>query len=328
MTTAKTVPVTRDMSGDELDAEDAWHAVRRYGLWRLLVDAFERFKSGDGFANGRALALQLALAVVPFLIGLTGLATDLDAERTATVLARTVAELTPGGRQSDVLSRALSPSSASERAGQLALAFGVVFGLIAATLAMAQVERGANPIYGIDGDRPGVPKFLRAAVLTAVLALPAGLGFLLLVAGGPFGDAMVAEYGWSPTAELVWDVVRWPVGLVLTTVAVAVVLDHSPRRKQPSFSWLALGAGVAVMLTVTALGLLALYVNLSPSFGDVYGPLAGVIALLLWCNLTSFALFVGVALAAQLEAAHGGVTEPADEDPGPTTERRRAKPAG
>jgi len=327
VTTAKTVPVTRDMSGDELDAEDAWHTVRRHGLWRLVVDAFDRFKSGDGFANGRALAQQIALALVPFLIGLTGLAADLDAADAAKVIARTVADLTPGGRQSDILSSAISPGSAADRAGELALAFGVVFALFSATLAMGQVERGANRIYGIDGDRPAVPKFIRSAVLTAVLAVPVGLGFLLLVAGGPFGDAMVAVYGWSPTTELVWDIVRWPVGLLLTTVAVAVLLDHSPRRRQPSFSWLALGAAVAVTLMMAASGLLALYVHLSSSFGAVYGPLAGIIALLLWCSLTSFALFLGVAMCAQLEAIHGGVTEPSDDDPGPTTERRHAEPA-
>ena len=41
MTTARTVPVTTEMDGDELDAEDAWHLVRHVGLRRLFVDSFE-----------------------------------------------------------------------------------------------------------------------------------------------------------------------------------------------------------------------------------------------------------------------------------------------
>ena len=32
MTTARTVPVTTEMDGDELDAEDAWRLARRHGL--------------------------------------------------------------------------------------------------------------------------------------------------------------------------------------------------------------------------------------------------------------------------------------------------------
>jgi uncharacterized BrkB/YihY/UPF0761 family membrane protein len=298
VTTASTVPVTRDMSGDELDAEDAWHTVRRRGFGRLVVEAFARFRAGDGFSNSRALALQLALALAPFLIGLTGLAADLDVQRAARVLAQTVSELTPGGRSSDVLSAALSPGSAAERAG------------------------------GISGDRPAVRKFARSAVLTLVVSVPVGLGFLLLVAGGPFGDAVTAVYGWSETTESVWDVVRWPVGLLVTTAAVTIILDHTPRRRQPSLSWLALGAGVAVVLTMVASGLLALYVNFSDSFGSVYGPLAGIIAMLLWCNLTSFALFFGTAMAAQLEALRAGVEDPKVDDPGPTTETRRTQPSG
>ena len=71
MTTARTVPVTTEMDGDELDAEDAWHLVLHHGVRAVLVEAFVRFRYGDGFTNSRALALQTALSVVPFLLALT-----------------------------------------------------------------------------------------------------------------------------------------------------------------------------------------------------------------------------------------------------------------
>ena len=79
MTTARTVPVTTEMDGDELDALDAWHLARRHGLKAIVVESFVRFRYGDGFTNSRALALQACLAVVPFLLALTGLASDIDA---------------------------------------------------------------------------------------------------------------------------------------------------------------------------------------------------------------------------------------------------------
>ena len=50
VTTARTVPVTIEMDGDELDAEDAWRELRKVGVRRLLVDAFVRFRYGDGFS--------------------------------------------------------------------------------------------------------------------------------------------------------------------------------------------------------------------------------------------------------------------------------------
>jgi uncharacterized BrkB/YihY/UPF0761 family membrane protein len=153
-------------------------------------------------------------------------------------------------------------------------------------------------------------------VLTALLAVPAGLGFLLLVAGGPFADAMVEEYNWSSTTESIWSFARWPAGIALVVATIAVLLDHSPRRRQPSLSWLALGSGVAVLLSTFATAGLALYVSLSKSFGQVYGPLAGVFALLLWSLLCSIALFYGAAVCAQLEACRAGEPDPVYDDPG------------
>ena len=127
---------------------------------------------------------------------------------------------------------------------------------------------------------------------------------------------MVTHYGWSGTTADAWNVARWPVGVALMVVTIAVVLDHAPRRRQPGLSWLATGAAVAVVLNLASTGLLALYVQQSGSFGDVYGPLAGIMALLIWALLSSIALFYGGALCAQLEACRAGRPEPAYDDPG------------
>jgi YihY family inner membrane protein len=314
MTTARTVPVTTEMDGDELDAQDAWHLARRHGLRRVVVSSFVRFRYGDGFTNSRALALQTCLAVVPFLLAVTGLAADIDEDRWAQVVARTVNAVSPGSSGDDALVGAIA--DAPEGSGELALVVGLVFALVSMTTAMGQVERGSNRIYGIRRDRPALAKYGRAALLTAVLAVPVGLGFLLLVAGGAFGDAMVAEYGWSDGTHATWQVARWPVGLVLLVFTVAVLLDHAPRRRQPALSWLAMGAGIAVALSMLAAAGLSLYVNLSGSFGSTYGPLAGIVALLLWSLLSSISLFYGVAVCAQLEALRSHQPEPAYDDPG------------
>jgi YihY family inner membrane protein len=317
MTTARTVPVTTEMDGDELDAEDAWHLARRFGLRRIAVDSFVRFRYGDGFTNSRALALQACLAVVPFLLALTGLAADLDEERPARVVGRTIEAVSPGSGESDAIASAVTGKESSEEAGEVALGFGLAFALLSMTTAMAQVERGSNRIYGIRRDRRALSKYGRAAVLTAILAVPVGVGFLLLVAGGAFADAMAAGYGWSASTVEVWNVARWPVGVALLVVTIAVLLDHAPRRRQPALSWLALGAGVAVVLTMVTTAGLAVYVNLSSSFGTIYGPLAGVFALLLWSLLSAIALFYGVAVCAQLESLRAGQESPAYDDPGP-----------
>jgi YihY family inner membrane protein len=316
MTTARTVPVTTEMDGDELDALDAWHLARQHGLRKIAVESFVRFRYGDGFTSSRALALQACLAVVPFLLALTGLASDIDEERPAAVVAHVVDSLSPGSGDRDALASAVGDSDTSEAAGEVALVLGLGFALLSMTTAMAQVERGANRIYGIRRDRKALHKYGRAAVLTAVLAAPVGIGFVMIVGGGALGEAMVESYGWSERSVLWWNVLRWPLGLGLLVLAIAVLLDHAPRRRQPALSWLALGSGIAVVLTGLATTGLAAYVSLSGSFGSVYGPLAGVFALLLWALVSSVAFFYGTAVCAQLEALRAGEVTPVLDDPG------------
>jgi YihY family inner membrane protein len=328
VSSTRLVPETRLMSQDELSADDAWRTLRRHGGWCLLRDAFVRFRYGDGFSHSRAFALQLCLAVVPFLIALTGLITDLGADEGGKVVADTVLALTPGQSES-VVQELLVDGERTEEAGEVALSLGLLTGLVALTTVMAQIERGANRIYGVERDRPALAKYLRAAVLALTAGVPALTGFLILVGGHAMGDSVQRHYAWGGFANAAWDVVRWPLSLGLTVLAVAVLFRHAPRRNQPGLSWLFFGAGIATALWWLASLLLAAYVKYSGGFGQTYGALTGMMALLLWATLTGMALFGGLAFAAQLEAMRIGVEEPAEPDLWePEAEREAALDSG
>jgi uncharacterized BrkB/YihY/UPF0761 family membrane protein len=84
-----------------------------------------------------------------------------------------------------------------------------------------------------------------------------------------------------------------------------------PCSGQPGIVLLALGTGVAFASWITFTLLLAAFLQLSTDFGSVYGPLTGVIALLLWAQLTSAALFLGLAVSAELELRASACALPA-----------------
>jgi YihY family inner membrane protein len=312
MSSSRPVPETCAMRRGDLSADDAWRALRRYGGWRLLRDAFLRFRYGDGFSHARALGMQLSLAALPFLIALTGLTSQLGAKG-GRVLAETVSVLTPGASRS-LVDDLLMDDHRTQTIGQTALIFGALTALIAWTTAVAQIERGANRIYGVQRDRPAPRKYTRALVLAVIAGPPALVGFLMLVAGAPLGDSLRHWYGWGPDAVRAWTLARWPVSLGLTVLAVATLFRHAPRRHQPGLTWLMFGAGIATGLWWLSSLLLATYIGLSGSFVGIYGALTAVMALLLWAELTGIALFLGIAFAAQLEARRAGVTEPITTD--------------
>jgi YihY family inner membrane protein len=315
MSTATRVPETRTMRGEELSADDAWTTLRRYGRWRLAQEAFLRFRYGDGFTNARALALQLCLAIIPLAIALVGLAGTLSRTKAAQVLLLTLLRLVPG-RDGDSLEESLRAGvQQGGTGGTVAVVFGLAAGLVALTVAMGQFERGTNRIYGIERDRPTSRKYAAAAANAGTAGLLLLLGFVLLVAGGTAVDTAARVYGWSDGTQTVWEVLRWPLGVLLVLASITALLRRAPRRCQPGWSWLALGALVALVLWIVFTALLTLYVERSGSFGSTYGPITGVFALLLWANLTSVALLLGSASAAQLEAVRTAHPRPATPDP-------------
>ena len=293
MSTATSVPSTFGLEGD-----DALATLRETGRRQLALDAFDRFRAADGFSHARALAFQFALTIVPALITIIGLATALDQDTFTRVVRDVLADLAPGAA-GDLITEALQQGSASAD-GTLALLLGGAATLVAGTTAFGQLERGANRIYGVERDRPPARKYATAAALMLTAGVATVLAAVLLVAGSTLADAA----GWG----IAFKVLRWPVALGLVVTALALLFEVAPRRRQPEASWLAVGSSVSAVLWLIVLGVLAVFVGVSPNFGATYGPLAGTIAVLLWTFASAVALLLGLAFAAQLEAVRAGVT--------------------
>ncbi|MFB9883213.1 YihY/virulence factor BrkB family protein [Planobispora siamensis] len=324
MGTATRVPQTRSMGGEELSADHAWETLRKYGRWHLARDSYVRFRYGDGMTNSRALAFQVCLSIIPGAIALVGLSSVIDQERLGQVLELTLSHLAPGpGAEAvqDVLGD--SHRRVSSTGGAVALWLGLITALVSLTSAMAQIERGANRIYGVERDRPFHRKYGRALLMAVTAGAFMTAGFVMMVGGGAIGRALAEVYGWDEPARNAFVLIRWPLGFLLALMSTSVLFRAAPRRRQPGHTWLAFGALVALVLWTVFTLLLALYTESSGTFGATYGPLTAVMALLLWAFLSSMALFLGLAFAAQLEACRAGDATPSGPDPGPTAEEER-----
>ncbi|MFC7642320.1 YihY/virulence factor BrkB family protein [Streptosporangium lutulentum] len=216
-----------------------------------------------------------------------------------------------------------SHRQAGHTGGAVALWLGLITALVSLTSAMAQVERGANRIYGVERDRPFHRKYGRALLMALSAGAFMTVGFTVMVGGGAIGRALAQVYEWGDGAMEAYNLVRWPLGFLLALLSASVLFRAAPRRRQPGHTWLAFGALVSIALWTVFTLLLAFYIESSGTFGATYGPLTAVMALLLWSFLSSIALFLGLAFAAQLEACRGGSAGPVTPDPGPTAEEER-----
>ena len=304
MSTARLIPETWELSGD-----DAWETLRRTGRRRLLRDAVQRLRWADGFSHSRSLAFLVTLAAVQGIIAVVGFASAFGGSAISDVIVGAVNGAAPGP-VAGLLTQAVTHTQNNGSAHHyLPLILGTAGALLTATTAMGQLERGLNRLYGIEQDRP----FLRKYGLGLLLAASAGVVITAAFGLLAFGRTWSGSTG-NETAARILDVGSWPGALAVLGASLALLFRWCPRRHQPAWSWLAFGSGICLALwSVISLGLAAFFRH-SAGFGETYGPLAGMVALLLWALLSSMALFFGAAVAAQLEAVRAHAASPQDQE--------------
>ena len=314
MSTATRVPETWELTGDH-----ARKTLLDTGRMRLVADAYARLRYADGFSHARSLAFAMALVMVQGLIALVGFASAFGNLELSRVIVDTIRSAMPG-LAGELLTDAVQQArEVGVDNRYLPLTLGLFGTLVTATTALGQVERATNRIYGVERDRPTLEKYGRAFLLALSVGFLFAVSFVLLAFGRDIGSDEGAVHS-------VWMAVRWPAGLLLAGLALTGILQYAPRRHQPNMAWLAFGAAVGVVCwTVVTLTFGVLF-SASSSFGDTYGPLAGIVALQLWSFFSAVSILFGAAVAAQLEAVRAGLTEPAEPDPEESAPRPAARP--
>ncbi len=255
-------------------------------------DVVRHFRRADGTSHTRGLAYQIMLVVIPGLIALVGLASLLHFAEIRSTVQHLVEMLSPGP-SGKLLTEAAAQGASG---GATAAIVGLVAALIAGMFAVAQVERSANRLSGLDHDRPTAKRYGLAFLLAIPVGILLSAGVVLIGAGGPVVDGLGLEGG----ARVVWEVVRWPLGLLVAGAGIMLLLRVAPVRRLGSTRHLMAGTAIAVVLWGVFTGLLSLYFALSNST-STYGPLLAVIALLLWAGATSLALHLGITACVELE---------------------------
>jgi YihY family inner membrane protein len=300
MSTANVIPETWNLQGD-----DARETLLRTGRFRLLRDAFKRLRLADGFSHARSIAFLLSLLFIEGVIALVGLASVLGSGGLSDAIVRGLQTAAPGPAGRILTDAVAQAHRVGTGAQYVALWAALGAAIVTGTTLLGQLERGMNRIYGVEQDRPTIRKYGNAFLLLCSAGVLGALGFLCLALGNVIGGAFNND-----AAGTVWVVVRWPAGLLFITAAVVLILRKAPNRRQPGWSWLAMGAVLAVGLWVVVTVAVGLFFSVSSTFGRTYGPLAGIVALLLWTYASSAAVLYGVSVAAQLEAVRAGVPAP------------------
>jgi membrane protein len=289
-------------SSTETDTSDIGHVPA--GPERLAltewIDSFKRaskeFLADDCIGLGQQIAFRSLLAFFPAMILLVGLLGLIGAYEDLKEFLGVVAP----GAVIDAIELA-QESAAGRDTAAFAVLFGTFGAIWAASGAMNAVIKALNAAY----DRIETRPFWKVRLTAIALVLASGFAtagmFLLIVFGGPLGEAIASRARLGGAFELLWAILRWPLAFVAILFFFALVYYAAPNLEQRHWKWVTPGSVLGGVLWLALSGLFALYTSFSESYDKTFGSLAGGIILLLWLNYSAVALLFGAELNAELD---------------------------
>lgn len=183
--------------------------------------------------------------------------------------------------------------------GPLWLAIGGLGSLLSASNGVAAFHRALHRVYDTREGRPFL--WFRTIVLaeTAVIMAVALLSVGMVVLGGEASQRLGALVGVPRFAFDAWNLVKWPILLMIFTIVVSLAYYLFPNVRLPRYRVITLGSALSVLvLFVSALlvGRLAAYAT---RFTEVLTALNGLIGLLLLIWLANIVIVGGAALDAE-----------------------------
>jgi membrane protein len=265
-----------------------WVAVFRRSLREFLAD--------DCMGLAQQVAYSSLLAFFPAVVFLVGL---LDLVGAYDALKDFLAPIAPG-EVLDTIDTLQEDTSKSTSV--LAFVIGAAGATWAASGAMGSVIKAVNRAYERVETRPFWKTRIIAVVLVALTGITTAGLLLLIVFGGPLGEAIARQAHLGGAFELFWAIARWPIAFLAVLLFFSLVYYLAPNLDVRNWRWVTPGSLVGGFSWLALSGLFALYTSFSDSYSKTYGALASGIVLLLWLNYSAFALLFGAELNSELDS--------------------------
>lgn len=178
------------------------------------------------------------------------------------------------------------------------LGFGL---LISVVLALWSGSRGINAlIYAMSRVRhqPERRGFLQTALVSITLSV---VGAIFLVIALTVIAGLPALFPWPSREEWLLLLIRWPVLLVLTIVAMMALYRWGPDRHPRHWRFIWPGAVFASLLWILAGAIFSIYVENFSNYQASFGSVTAAIVMLLWLYNSAQIFVLGAVVNSELE---------------------------
>jgi membrane protein len=299
---------------DERRAPDRPTQLDRSSWRAVLKRTVAEFKTDNLKDWAAALTYYAVLSIFPGLLVLVSVL-GLIGDSAVQPLIDNLRALAPG-EVSDLLTTGVQNLMNSRRAAGALAVVGLAVALWSASGYIAAFMRASNAIYDVPEGRPiwkTLPIRLGVTVLIGLLLIASAL---IVVFTGGLAERLATAVGAGSAVLAAWNILKWPVLLILVAVMIAVLYWASPNAKQAGVRWVSPGCILAVLLWVITSAGFAVYVGNFGSYNKTYGTLGGVIIFLIWLWISNLAILLGAEFDAELHRSRAiAAGQPPEQEP-------------
>ncbi|NLA43052.1 YihY/virulence factor BrkB family protein [Candidatus Saccharibacteria bacterium] len=166
---------------------------------------------------------------------------------------------------------------------------GVVIALFGASGAIENTTKALNAMYDKKETRNPVRLRILSIILTiGALCLVAVVAALMLLSYG-----QLVYWGVPEWSALLLSMMRWPLAIILINFSIMLLFRYGANRERSIWRFTTPGASLATILWLVVTTVFFGYLQHYAGFARSYSIFAGIIALMVWFNLSAIAILVG-----------------------------------
>lgn len=271
--------------------------IPRRGWRDILLRVGRRIGEDNLTLVSAGIAFNAMFAVFPAMVLIVSIYGMFASPQEVSHQMKSLFALLPGDAASLIQSQLKTIASRANTT----LSVGAVVSLGVTIYSSAQGMSALASATNIAYHEPERRSFLKLLGIAILFTLGGLAGLLLLIGLGIAVPALLKTLPVAAVAKQMGFALNWLLLWLAAIFALAVVYRFAPCRQNPRWRWVTWGSATAATVWLAGSALFAVYVQNFGSYGKTYGALGGVMLLLMWFYLGSFAVLLGAELNAEIE---------------------------
>lgn len=267
------------------------------GWYDILVRVYHEVVEDRVMLVAAGATFYLLLALFPALTAFVSFYGFVANPSTIVDHLALLATVVPAGGLDLIRERLESLVSQPEETLSISFAIAFLFAFWSANNGMKALFEAINIAYEEREKR----SFIRLNLITFGFTIGAMIVAMALIGAVAVVPAVLAVIDPDASSQVLIELARWPILLVLIALAISLLYRYGPSRERAKWRWVTWGSiGATAVWIAVSVGF-SYYLSNFANYEATYGSLGAVIGFMVWTWISVITLIVGAQVNAEME---------------------------